>query len=63
MSGDQYQGWQGPVSADEVQLTYKEIHEYPINPPGGVLHREDVTVTRIPFDSVSDIKETIEQEG
>jgi len=54
--GDQYQGWSGGVSADEVELTYKEIREYPVNPPTGVLRAEDVTVTRIPFGDVHDSK-------
>ena len=44
------------MSADEVELTYKEIHEYPVNPPTGVLRAEDVTVTRIPFTSMRDSK-------
>ena len=55
--GDQYQGWQGPVSSDEVTLTYKEIREYPTDPPGGVIRRGDVTVTRIPFAGVRDTKD------
>lgn len=54
LRGDQYQGWQGAVSADEVQLTYKEVWEYPIDPPDEVVRRGDKRVTRIPFDPVSD---------
>ena len=56
LSGNQYDGWQGSVSPDEVQLTYTEVREYPIDPPGGVLRSQDVKVTKIPFDSVNDTK-------
>ena len=52
LSGNQYDGWQGAVSPDEVQLTYIEIHEYPINPPGGVIRSQDVKVVKIPFSSL-----------
>lgn len=49
--GSQYDGWGGRLPADEVDLTYRKIGEYPVIEPEGGMRREDVKVTIIPFDN------------
>jgi hypothetical protein len=54
MRGDQYNGWDDILPADEVVLTYHEIDEYPMDIPLRDIRREDIKVTRIYFDPNGD---------